>query len=324
MEATSRIYSILNVASIALLGILLIEALVLVFVARRSFDWRESLASFGVAIGRGFSEITPIFIAMPGAFWLYEHRIFDPAKWGAWSYVVLFFGLEFVYYWWHRISHRSRWFWVNHAVHHSPNELNLAAAIRVGWMAKIMGTYVIFAPLVMIGFQPQMVFAAYSLNLLYQFWIHTTWIPKLGVLEGIINTPAAHRVHHAANLEYLDANYGGVLMIFDRMFGTYRPELDNIPIRYGLVTPLRSYNPITIAFHQVMPMIRDLRSARSIREVAYYLFGPPGWKPDGKGTTTEDLRRAQLADGRNQVAQSDSAGLSQPVEPEPSAAGLQA
>jgi len=294
MEATSRIYSVVNVASFALLATPLIEALVLIFVAKRAYDWRASLASLGVAFGRGFSEATPIFIAMPGAFWLYEHRIFDPTHWGAWSYVALFFGLEFVYYWWHRISHRSRWFWVNHAVHHTPNEMNLSAAIRVGWTAKIMGTYVVFAPLVLLGFQPQMVFAAYSLNLLYQFWIHTTWIPKLGFLEGIINTPAAHRVHYASNLEYLDANYGGVLMIFDRMFGTYRPELDSIPIRYGLVTPLKSYNPFTIAFHQVMPIIRDLRSARSLREIAFYLFGPPGWKPDGRGTTTEDLRRTQL------------------------------
>jgi hypothetical protein len=101
-------------------------------------------------------------------------------------------------------------------------------------------------------------------------------------------------VHHAANVEYLDANYGGVLVIFDRVFGTYRPELDSVPIRYGLVTPLKSYNPFTIAFHQMMPIIRDLRSARSLREIAFYLFGPPGWKPDGRGTTTEDLRRAQL------------------------------
>jgi sterol desaturase/sphingolipid hydroxylase (fatty acid hydroxylase superfamily) len=216
---------------------------------------------------------------MPGAFWLYEHRLFDVSDYGAWSYVVLFIGLEFVYYWWHRVSHHSRWFWINHAVHHSSNELNLSAAYRVGWTAKIMATYVIFAPLVSLGFKPQYVFAAYSLNLAYQFWIHTTWIPKLGVLEGILNTPAAHRVHHASNPQYLDSNFGGVTLIFDRLFGTYRPEIDGVEIRYGLVKPLESYNPFKIALNEFGPLFKDLRRAKRLGEFIGYLFGPPGWRP---------------------------------------------
>ncbi len=118
---------------IAILAASLIEAVVLLFVAKRAYDWRSSLASFGVLMGRGITEAVPIAIAMPGAYWLYEHRLFEPATLGAWSYGLLFIGLEFVYYWWHRISHRSRWFWANHAVHHSPNSFNLSAAYRVGW-----------------------------------------------------------------------------------------------------------------------------------------------------------------------------------------------
>jgi sterol desaturase/sphingolipid hydroxylase (fatty acid hydroxylase superfamily) len=176
-------------------------------------------------------------------------------------------------------------------VHHSPNDFNLSAAYRLGWTSRIMATYVIFAPLACLGFQPHTIFAAYSLNLAYQFWIHTDWIPRLGFLEGILNTPAAHRVHHAANLEYLDSNFGGVLMIFDRLFGTYRAERDDVTIRYGLVKPLLSNNPFKIAFHQYWPWFSDLRSARSLSEVIGYTFGPPGWRPDGLGQTTEDLRR---------------------------------
>jgi sterol desaturase/sphingolipid hydroxylase (fatty acid hydroxylase superfamily) len=296
-----QLQTILNVLGLVVLGSALLEVLVMKFLLKRDFNWRSSLASFGVLVGRSFSEFIPVFIAMPGAFWLYEHRLFQQSN-RLWSWLVLFVGLEFVYYWWHRISHRSRWFWTNHAVHHSPNELNFAAAFRVGWTARLMATYVVFAPLVLLGFEPQIVFMAYALNLSYQFWIHADWIPRLGPLEGIVNTPAAHRVHHASNLEYLDANYGGVLMVFDRLFGTYRAERDDVRIRYGLVEPLYSYNPFKIVFHQFGPLFRDLRGARNAREVLGYLFGPPGWKPNGQGKTTEDLRRmARLSRGDSPV-----------------------
>ena len=286
-----RLDDILKYFGILMLGTSVLEALVLKFVLKRAYDWKSSLASFGTLMGRSFSEFVPLAVAMPGAYWLYQHRVIEPGSYGAWSYLILFLGLEFVYYWWHRISHRSRWFWTHHAVHHSPNDFNLAAAYRLGWTSRIMATYVIFAPLALLGFQPHVIFAAYSLNLAYQFWIHTDWIPRLGFLEGILNTPAAHRVHHAANVEYLDSNFGGVLVIFDRVFGTYAPERNDVKIRYGLVKPLHSNNPIKIAFHQYLPWIADLRSARNLREVIGYTFGPPGWKPDGRGETTEDLRR---------------------------------
>jgi sterol desaturase/sphingolipid hydroxylase (fatty acid hydroxylase superfamily) len=288
--------NVLQFLGLIVLGSSIVEALVLRFAMKRAYDWRASLASLALLLGRTFSDLVPLFIAMPGAYWLYQHRVVDLQSVGAWSYLALFLGLEFVYYWWHRISHRSRWFWTHHAVHHSPNNFNLAAAYRLGWTSRIMGTYVIFSPLAILGFEPETVFVAYSLNLAYQFWIHAEWIPKLGPLEGILNTASAHRVHHAANLEYLDANFGGVLVIFDRLFGTYRAERDDVRIRYGLVHPLQSYNPLKIAFHQYLPLFRDLKSARSLREIVGYLFGPPGWRPNGNGETTADMRRrAQLA-----------------------------
>jgi sterol desaturase/sphingolipid hydroxylase (fatty acid hydroxylase superfamily) len=294
VQSMSKLVGILRFFGIIMLASSLLEALILRFVVKRQYDWRSSIASFALLLGRGVTDLVPIAIAMPGAYWLYEHRLLEPAKYGAWSYVLLFFALELVYYGWHRASHRSRWFWTHHAVHHSPNDFNLSAAYRLGWTAKLMATYVIFSPLALMGFEPTMVFAAYSLNLAYQFWVHADWIPKLGPLEGILNTPSAHRVHHAANLEYLDANFGGVLVLFDRLFGSYRPERDGVTIRYGLVKPLLSYNPLHIAFHQFGPMFKDLRSARTPREVLGYLFGPPGWRPDGRGETTEDLRRQSV------------------------------
>lgn len=132
---------------------------------------------------------------------------------------------------------------------------------------------------------------AVTLNLLYQFWLHATWIPKLGALEGWLNTPSAHRVHHAANVEYLDANYGGVLLVFDRLFGTYIPERDDLPCRYGWVHPIVSANPLKVEFAQWGYLLRDLTRVRSLRALAGTLAGPPGWKPGGEGDTTEDLRR---------------------------------
>jgi hypothetical protein len=183
-----------------------------------------------------------------------------------------------------------RWFWATHSVHHSPNQLNLSAAMRLGLTGRLTGTTLFFTPLAWIGFDPRIVLATLSLNLLYQFWIHATWIPKLGWLEGILNTPSAHRVHHARNLEYLDANYGGVLLIFDRLFGTYIAERAELSCEYGLVTPVTSYNPLVIEFGPWAALFKDLAAAPSLRGFVGTLVMPPGWRADGPGHTTEELR----------------------------------
>jgi sterol desaturase/sphingolipid hydroxylase (fatty acid hydroxylase superfamily) len=207
--------------------------------------------------------------------------------------VALLIGQDFCYYWFHRASHRIRWFWATHAVHHSSNDLNFAAAYRFGWTGRLTGATIFYVPLVWLGFEARPVLIANALNLLYQFWLHTEWIPKLGWLEYVLNTPSHHRVHHAANPEYLDRNYGGVFIIFDRIFGTFVAERDDLPCRYGLVTPLRSNNPIVIAFHEWKALARDLWQARSWRDRWSYLFGPPGWQPDRERSTPETAFDAQ-------------------------------
>jgi len=131
-----------------------------------------------------------------------------------------------------------------------------------------------------LGFDLKPVLIANALNLLYQFWLHTEWIPRLGWLEYVLNTPSHHCVHHAANPEYLDHNYGGVFIIWDRIFGTFVAERDDLPCRYGLVQPLRSNNPVVIAFHEWAALARDLWRARSWRDRWSHLFGPPGWQPE--------------------------------------------
>lgn len=265
---------------------------------RRAYDWRATGVSLFDLVARVSIQIfLPLSIATPLIVFAFRHRLTTIALDGTTALLALFIGQEFCYYWFHRAAHRVRWFWCNHAVHHSPNELNLSAAYRIGMLSRLTGSSVFYVPLVWLGFPPKVVFEVLSLNLLYQFWIHATWIPKLGWLELVLNTPSAHRVHHAANLEYLDANYGGVLIVFDRLFGTYRAERDDLPCRYGLVTPIHSYNPLRIEFHQWTKLARDLAGARSVREVLGYLFMPPGWVPSGEGETTEALRRAKLRAG---------------------------
>jgi sterol desaturase/sphingolipid hydroxylase (fatty acid hydroxylase superfamily) len=285
-------------AAPAVVLIALIEGLALTLQSRhiprsKKYNWHSAAASLGVLIGRTLTGLLPLSLVAPLIAWVDTHSLYNIATKDWPALLGLFLGVEFFYYWYHRASHRVRWLWLNHAVHHSANELNFSAAYRLGWTSKLSGASVFFLPLVWLGYSPSVVFGAFAFNLLYQFWIHSEYIPKLGALEWVLNTPSAHRVHHAANLAYLDANYGGVLIIFDRIFGTYIAERDELPCRYGLVHPLHSHNPFVIALHQWPGFFEDLRSARSLRDIAGHIFAPPGWQPATSGhnsSTTEAMR----------------------------------
>jgi len=293
---------ILQWALPAVIALSLVEAVVLHVGARRRlaadpaaavepFDWRAMGVSLLDQAGRRvLSVLVPFSLATPFFMLAEQHRLFTIEMNSLAMFGLLFLGQEFCYYSFHRAAHRVRWFWANHAVHHSPNQLNLSAAYRLGWTGKIAPAALFFTPLVWLGFDPRVVLAVLAINLLYQFWIHATWIPRLGWLEYVLNTPSAHRVHHASNLRYLDANYGGVLIVFDRLFGTYVEERADEPCVYGWVKPIRSYNPLRIEFAQWLALYRDVRSARRLRDALGYLWRPPGWRPDGPGDTTEEMR----------------------------------
>ena len=272
------------------------EALWLQHRRSEAYDWRSMACSLGDLAGRRLLAFIPYTLVAPWLGWVWQHRLFTPSLDDPLSWLLLFVGLEFCYYWFHRASHTMRWFWMSHSVHHSPNQLNLAAAYRLGWFGKFTGTSLFFTPLVLLGFTPTIVLTALFLNLLYQFWLHADWIPRLGPLEAVLNTPSSHRVHHARNPEYLDANYGGVLIVFDRLFGTYIAERRDVPCEFGTVTPpVSSRNPFVLNVGPWLGLARDLASARSPSEGAMYLFGPPGWRPDGSGLTTADIRRRATA-----------------------------
>lgn len=239
------------------------------------YPWRESATSLGVGLGHQLTGIVNrLLIQGVMASFVWQYRIYTmPDEW--WIYLALFVGLEFCYYWYHRASHEVFLMWATHSTHHSPNEMTLSAAYRLGWMPFLSFTWVFFLPLVFIGFSPILVFTMLSINLMYQFWLHTKLIGRLGILEGILNTPAAHRVHHASNPIYLDKNYGGILILFDRLFGTYAIEQEGEEIVYGLTHPNYSSNPVEVVFRVWRDLISKVFKAPGLKNKIRMIFLPP-------------------------------------------------
>lgn len=243
---------------------------------RGRYDWRAYFASMGDAVGRVLIN-RAVGLSLGGVVLAlaYRHRLLDVPMDRWWSWPLLLLLQDFFYYWMHRADHRVQWLWATHSVHHSTNAFHLAAAYRLGWTAKLSGGAAMFAPLALLGFPLPAIAAALALNLLYQFWLHTELIPRLGPLEWVLNTPAHHRVHHASNPAYLDRNYGGMLIVFDRLFGTFASERPDEPCRYGLVHPMTSNHPLRIATQGWVRLWHGLRGAKDWRGRWLALFGPP-------------------------------------------------
>ena len=254
------------------------------------FEPRDVAASLAMGLGNvGVKLFTGA--AIFGLYVLaYDNRLFEiPTTW--WVFVIAFIADDFAYYWFHRLAHERRWFWASHIIHHSSQHYNLTTALRQTWTSTISLGFLFTLPLALIGIHPAILAFVSGLNLIYQFWIHTEAIDRFPRwFEAVFNTPSHHRVHHATNPRYLDSNYAGALIIWDRMFGSFVPEVDEEPPKYGIVKNLGTFNPLKIAFHEWIGIVRDLASARSLREVAGYTFGPPGWSPDGSRKTSAMLK----------------------------------
>lgn len=209
---------------------------------------------------------------------------------GAWyTWVIAFVGLDFLFYWEHRIAHRVRLIWATHQAHHSSEYFNFATALRQKWNNSM--SMIMWSPLVFLGVPPAVVFAVYSLNLIYQFWVHTEHIDKMWrPIEFIMNTPSHHRVHHGSDPEYLDRNYAGVFIIWDRMFGSFQPEI--FRPHYGLTKPVGTYNIWKLQTHEYASLGRDVASAARLRDKLGYVFGPPGWAPAAVKAQREQERLA--------------------------------
>ncbi|MCG9661085.1 Fatty acid hydroxylase superfamily protein [Vibrio mediterranei] len=200
-------------------------------------------------------------------------KLFD-IKMSLGMFLALMVLQDFFYYWFHRASHRIRWMWAAHVVHHSSENMNFSTAFRQSLMYPLAGMWLFWMPLVIIGFDPKWVVFVVLLNLGLQFFVHTQWIRRLGPLEWVINTPSHHRVHHGVNAQYIDKNYAGILIIWDRMFGTFEPEVEEV--RYGISKPVNSFNPITVTFAEWKDMLNDLsRKDLTLRAKIKMILSPP-------------------------------------------------
>ena len=252
---------------------------------------KDSLASLSMGIGNRIAGLIGGGALMYASLvFVHQFRLIETMPVTIWTVLICFIADDLAYYWFHRIAHERRWFWASHVVHHSSRHYNLTTALRQTWTGKFTFSFIFSLPLALIGFPPEMLLFVGSLNLIYQFWIHTELIDRLGPLEWIFNTPSHHRVHHATNPEYLDANYAGTLIIWDRLFGTFVPERREEPPQYGIIKNLDTHNPILIAFHEWIAIGKDLLRARSFREVGGFLFGPPGWSVDGSRQTSAAIK----------------------------------
>ena len=250
-------------------------------VARRARARKVERAARRVAsIGGVASVVTGgIAITTTWASWLdadrmWKRRILPDLGKGAVGLTAAVLGWDFIYYWNHRFMHESRYMWAIHVVHHSSERYNLSTALRQP-VADVLGTFAPYGLLCLFGVRPELVVSARGINLLYQYWIHTDTIRRLGPLEEVLNTPSHHRVHHGTNQEYLDRNHGSILIVWDRLFGTFRRECD--PVVYGLTKNINTFNPGRVITHEHADMLRDVARADSWRERLSFVVRGPGW-----------------------------------------------
>ncbi|RJF87430.1 sterol desaturase family protein [Oleomonas cavernae] len=245
---------------------------------RAQFHWQDIFANLNLGGAYQLFEIAAhLTVTAAAVGWIHQQRLFDiPVT--AWTVLPIMLGVEFCYYWFHRLSHRVRWFWSAHVVHHSGEHMNMTTAMRQSLLYSITGWWLFFMPLVLLGVSPAAVFFLYAVNLSYQFFIHTESVGKLHpVLEYLLNTPSNHRVHHGRNAQYIDKNYGGILIVFDRWFGTYEAEVEAPD--YGIATRQpKGYNLLVLNFHEFLDMWRDVLRPGPLATRLKHLWAPPEWE----------------------------------------------
>ena len=239
------------------------------------YERKDTTASLAMLVGNvAFSFVTADAFSRFDRF-LFRHRVSNVGRRRG-SFLTAMVLWDFLYYWDHRWMHEVRLLWANHVTHHSSQRYNLSTALRQPWSGFL--TFWVFAPMPLLGYASKTTMRAGQLNLLYQYWIHTEAIDRLpAAAEQVLNTPSHHRVHHGANQQYLDKNYGGILIVWDRLFGTFEPEVRRI--KYGLTKNIKTYNPLRIAYHEMADIARDVRSAGNMRDRLGYVLRRPGWKP---------------------------------------------
>lgn len=264
---------------------------------KRNGDYETRDASTSIFMGLG-SVIIGLFLGAISLFFLfkiYEMRIMNIATTPLMLF-ALFIVFDYIYYWNHRLSHRIRWLWANHVVHHSSQHYNLSTALRQPWFTPISGLVILYTPVMILGVHPAAIAFIASVNRLYQFFIHTEAVVRFPRwVEAFFNTPSHHRVHHSTRPEHLDTNYGGTFIIWDKMHKTFAQEEENEAMEYGIVHNLGTFNPLRVATHEFVGIFKDtIQSGLKISERLAYVFAPPGWSHDRSRQTSDDIKREAL------------------------------
>ena len=267
--------------------------------------YKDAAASVQLGIGSTIIDLAMKAIAIGYLLWFYQFRIFKnlgpdtvsefanwqwhKTHWYAW--VLLFFALDFMFYWYHRMAHEIRILWAAHVNHHSSEYMHYSTALRQSWL-ELLVKDLWYIPLALIGFHPLMILTMHQLNLIYQFLPHTESIKRLPKwYEFIFNSPAHHRVHHSSEIRYLDKNYAGILIIWDRMFGTFMEEDKNALPVYGITTNINTNNLLKITFHEVINIVKDVKNAPTIKDKLNYIFQSPGWSHNGEDQRAKTLQK---------------------------------
>ena len=261
-----------------LIGVELLAARIL---ERDAYRFGDSIADLSCGI---IQQVLGVFLKtalFAGYLWIFtHHRVAEIPYASGWAWAACFLGVDLLYYWFHRFSHEVNAAWAAHVVHHQSEEYNLTVALRQGALQPAVSS-AFYLPLAVLGFPPGMFLAASSFNTLYQFWIHTRLIGRLGPFEWVLNTPSHHRVHHGRNPKYIDRNHGGTLIVWDRLFGTFVEEEEE-PV-YGITRPLRSFNPLWANVQVWADMLGVARKTTGLGDRLRLLWKRPGWRPDDLG-----------------------------------------
>lgn len=289
--------------------LVLIEMLAAWRVDPTRYEAKDTLTSLLLGTGSTVAGALTGSAVIALSVWLYQFRLFDIGYvW--WAWIAVFFLDDLAYYIFHRMAHRVRWFWASHVIHHSSQHYNLSTALRQTWTGFFSLSFAFSLPLVLLGFPVPMLLFASGVNLIYQFWIHTEAIDRMPRwFEAFFNTPSHHRVHHATNPRYLDRNYAGMLIIWDRMFGTFEAERDDDRPRYGIIKNLGSFNLLWAAFHEWIGMAKDVATVPGWRNKLGYIFAPPGWSHDGSRDTSDTIKARWKT---NEGANAEPVGLERP------------
>ena len=248
---------------------------------------KDSTANITMGLGSVVIGLLTRTFAFFVFLWIYQFRLFEiPNTWWMWGLLLL--ADDVTFYWYHRLAHQIRFFWAAHVQHHSSEYMNFSVALRQSWGEPFI-KFLFYIWLPFIGFNPVYILIMQAISLVYQFFPHTKLVGKLGPIEWIFNTPSHHRVHHATQVQYLDKNHAGILIIWDRMFGTFQKEIE-VPT-YGITVNINSFSPLKIASHEYISLWQDMRRAKKLSDKIKYLINPPGWSHDGENRTSKELQR---------------------------------